>query len=259
MAMKRKLFVCLIDGSKQQRERKYKSIENIPQSGKNLSIWEKVNKKGDFNNCKEALDNGITVNATIEIPWGNGSHFQAPCDMTTDGGGWTIIQRRLYGNVSFMRNWNEYAKGFGEINGDFWLGLRAMHQLTTGSYKTLRFDLLNIQLHQGYAKYSRFVINSEAKGFSISLGDYVGNIGDAMSEVNGSKFSTADRDNDSFDKNCAEVFKGPWWYNSCSFVRLNSQFSTTSKINAEDPTDVMKWKSWENSNTTIIRSEIKLR
>ena len=33
-----------------------------------------------------------------------------------------VFQKRVYINVSFSRNWNEYKEGFGNLNGDFWLG-----------------------------------------------------------------------------------------------------------------------------------------
>lgn len=50
--------------------------------------------------------------------------------MVTDGGGWTVIQRRGVPipeesagiRESFARNWDEYEKGFGSLSGDFWLG-----------------------------------------------------------------------------------------------------------------------------------------
>ncbi|MEE6528169.1 hypothetical protein FKM82_030167, partial [Ascaphus truei] len=43
------------------------------------------------------------------------------CDMTTDGGKWTVIQRRFNGSLSFIRGWNDYKLGFGRADGEFWL------------------------------------------------------------------------------------------------------------------------------------------
>ena len=57
------------------------------------------------------------------------------CDMNTDGGGWTVIQRRGdFGRPDdyFLRNWAEYRNGFGDPEEDFWLGLEAIHRLGLG-------------------------------------------------------------------------------------------------------------------------------
>nr|KAG5688078.1 hypothetical protein BaRGS_007123 [Batillaria attramentaria] len=52
----------------------------------------------------------------------DGVQIEVYCDQTTDGGGWTVIQRRIDGSVSFDRNWTDYEEGFGELRGEFWLG-----------------------------------------------------------------------------------------------------------------------------------------
>lgn len=50
--------------------------------------------------------------------------------METSGGGWTVIQRRKSGLVSFYQDWQHYRQGFGSIRGDFWLGNEHIHRLS---------------------------------------------------------------------------------------------------------------------------------
>ena len=46
------------------------------------------------------------------------------CDMTTDGGGWIVIQRNKKNSlVNFNRNWADFKKGFGNLTTEFWYGL----------------------------------------------------------------------------------------------------------------------------------------
>jgi len=34
-----------------------------------------------------------------------------------------VLQRRKDGTVGFNHNWEDYATGFGDLTGEFWLGL----------------------------------------------------------------------------------------------------------------------------------------
>ena len=82
--------------------------------------------------CKEIHDSDNTAASGIYTitPIDNNGDFTVFCDMTNNGGGWTVIQRRDGNTTNFYRNWQEYKLGFGELDGNFWLGLERIHQIT---------------------------------------------------------------------------------------------------------------------------------
>ena len=100
--------------------------------------------------------------------------FEVFCDQTTAGGGWTVFQKRYNGAVDFFRAWDDYKRGFGNLNGEFWLGLDKMHRLTANSRKKLRVDLEDIHSNTTFAEYGSFSVASERVKYLLSLGGYSG-------------------------------------------------------------------------------------
>lgn len=108
--------------------------------------------------------------------------------METDRGGWTVIQLRANGSLSFQRSWREYKQvcahlgrgapgvapraprahpspllpqGFGDAAGEYWLGNEAVHLLTSQAPYALRVELRDWEGGQVYAHYRKFQLGSE--------------------------------------------------------------------------------------------------
>ena len=148
------------------------------------------------------------------------------CNMTTDGGGWIVIQRnRINGRLSFDKNWREYEEGFGDLNKDFWAGLELMYSLTQRGQWEMRVDYQKNDKTWSYLHYNQFSVGSASEEYPLTVGGYSGSISSYNAlYYSGMKFSTADNDNDEIGGgNCAASFKSGNWYKSCQYINLNRQ------------------------------------
>ncbi|XP_059155727.1 ficolin-1-like [Physella acuta] len=182
----------------------------------------------DRQSCIEACK---TVNSSEPRPLVNiNSRVQVMCDTVTDGGGWTIFQRRVSGTVDFYRNWMEYKNGFGDFtSGNFYLGNENIHLLTSNRPTELRVDMI-FSGTKYFAKYSSFSISSETDGYRLHVGGYTGDAGDSLGYHNGAMFSTFDRDNDNaIDYSCPEHKHAAWWYFTCYESNLNGLWGATGE------------------------------
>ncbi|NWH54642.1 ANGP4 protein, partial [Fregata magnificens] len=150
------------------------------------------------------------------------SPLQAYCDMETDRGGWTVIQLRANGSLSFQRTWREYKQGFGDPAGEYWLGNEAVHLLTSQAPYALRVELRDWEGGQVYAHYGKFHLGSERQLYRLSLQDYSGTAGQQSGmALQGTRFSTRDADNDNCLCKCAQMLSGGWWFDACGLSNLN--------------------------------------
>ena len=85
-----------------------------------------------------------------------------------------MFQKRLDGSVDFYRGWADYKRGFGNLNGEFWLGLDKINRLTNSERYKLRVDLEDTAGKTAYAEYDQFAVTSEKNKYQLSLGTYSG-------------------------------------------------------------------------------------
>ena len=126
-------------------------------------------------NCAELYKSGRTSGVYTIKPDGDGPDFEVFCDQKTTEGGWIVIQKRFDGTVDFHRNWFDYKKGFGNLNGEFWLGLDKIHRLTKSPSK-LRVDLEDFDGRTSYAEYAMFEVATESKKYQLSVSKYSGRL-----------------------------------------------------------------------------------
>ncbi|XP_042325553.1 angiopoietin-related protein 5-like [Sceloporus undulatus] len=229
--------------------------------------------------CTEIIaENPYATSGTYMIQPFNAPHpFRAFCENRADGG-WTVIQRRngkgADGNpVDFYKPWTDYQGGFGDVRYEHWLGLDYMHELTNqpGKKCELRVDMINCQNQKGYALYDRFRIASEAARYSLHLGSYRGNTGDAFrgnqysGTQDGRPFSTHNNDNDDCHpcfigdiafNSCAENQHSAGWFSNCGLVDLNGIWH--NQTDCEGWSSAVYWETWSSFHSLLF-TELKVK
>ena len=176
--------------------------------------------------------------------------------METDGGGWTVFQRRMDGSQNFYLYWKNYDLGFGDLDGEFWLGLSKIHRLTKSFSSGLRVDLEDFNGNKRFANYSVFNVANAITQYKLSVEGYNGNAGDGLSWQSGMKFSTQDRDNDAWSGHCAQRYKGAWWYRHCHVSNINGRYlfgDHSSYANG------VNWYYWKGHYYSFKFTEMKIR
>ncbi|CAH1798539.1 unnamed protein product [Owenia fusiformis] len=199
----------------------YDEMQTLTKTWKEIVHWPNIDSKfqpdneslarlvdgPQYKDCSEVPNKkgkGIYKLRPDDSPWA----FNAFCE-----DGWTVIQRRFDGSVDFAKRWSEFGNGFGDLAGEFWLGLENVHSLTQSGKYTLRVEVANPKLYT--AEYPDFSVAGEDDFYRLSLGNMTKGTLDGMSNVDGQKFSTPAYDNDNWNQNCAQYFASGFWYDNC--------------------------------------------
>ncbi|XP_060567852.1 angiopoietin-2-like [Ruditapes philippinarum] len=206
------------------------------QEDKALKSRRFLNDKVPARDCLDVLrvlgqEEGGIYDVTL---WRSGQTIQVVCDMETDGGGWTVFQRRFTGALDFAQTFAAYKSGFGNLNDEFWLGLDYVQEMAAYGETDLRLDVKALDGTDLYELFHNFSL-SPGPDYRLSIEPGTGSIGDdpkhGLSYHHGSAFSTLDHDVS--PGHCPNYQKGGWWYKSCGYINLNAHhgmkmFYTTS-------------------------------
>ena len=189
------------------------------------------------------------------------------CDMETDGGGWIVIQQRIVnGTVNFHRNWEDYVNGFGDLDGEFWIGLENMHELTKQALELQVTVWNNNDTDMITWNYPTFSVASAVNKYRLTLSGGTGDGDmDALYYSNGRSFSTFDVDNDGYYKyNCASLLQAGWWHYSYLYRNGIRIVCGDANLNGRHESSGLSDNSaarihWATRGNTYTNTEMKIR
>uniref|UniRef100_A0A1I8HZN8 Fibrinogen C-terminal domain-containing protein n=1 Tax=Macrostomum lignano TaxID=282301 RepID=A0A1I8HZN8_9PLAT len=143
---------------------------------------------------------------------------------------WRTFQHRVDGSVDFYRNWTDYLTEFGQgEDRNYWMGLEAIHQLTRAGDRRARWEMSD----WNGTRYWWETLTSLCRtpGYRVSVGEQDLSKSNVVAcshsspyFLNGSMFSTMDRDQDAGTQNCAISYHGAWWYANCHCFNPNGKY-----------------------------------
>nr|XP_046265372.1 angiopoietin-related protein 3-like [Scatophagus argus] len=207
--------------------------------------------------CSELFNRGERVSSVYAIRPRGVEPFMALCDMRRDHGA-TVIQRRRDGSVNFDQTWEKYEHGFGDLQGEFWLGLRKIHSLAAQGNSVLHIQLEDWKQVRHFIEY-RFYLNGPESNYTIHLTHLSGDLSDPMSNHTGMMFSTKDRDNDNHQgSNCARNYTGGWWFNACGEANLNGRYFHMRPKGRSERRRGIQWRMGQKASYTLKITQISV-
>ncbi|XP_049911978.1 angiopoietin-related protein 3 [Epinephelus moara] len=172
--------------------------------------------------CSELFNKGEADSGIYVIKPNQSEPFNVYCEMGSDGGS-TVIQRRVDDSVDFDQTWDKYEKGFGNLEKDFWLGLKKIHSFTQQGAYILRIDLEDLKEGKHWVEYT-FSLEGPSKAYTLHVSHSSGDLPDAMANSTGMRFSTKDRNDDNHQNSNCPRYTGGWWFNDCGENSLNGRY-----------------------------------
>uniref|UniRef100_A0A8C5X7M8 Angiopoietin like 4 n=1 Tax=Malurus cyaneus samueli TaxID=2593467 RepID=A0A8C5X7M8_9PASS len=209
--------------------------------------------------CHQLFLAGQRSSGVFQVQPAGSQPFRVYCDMTAEGG-WTVFQRRMDGSVDFDQLWDAYKNGFGDLHGDFWLGLEKIHHIVQeGKYNLL----IELEDWEGNSQVVQFVfsLGGESTAYTLNLlGPLSGELENALGEFRQLPFSTRDRDHDlKADTNCAKHLSGGWWFSTCGHANLNGKYFRSIPRQRHERKQGIFWKTWKGRYYPLKSTVMKIQ
>ncbi|XP_074858293.1 angiopoietin-related protein 3 [Carettochelys insculpta] len=192
----------------------------LPLRNSTAALQEFKDVAGD---CTDLYKRGERVSGIYSIKPNGSEAFNVYCEMKSDSS-WTVIQNRVDGSLDFNQTWQSYTNGFGDLNGEFWLGLEKIYSIANQADYILHIELKDWKDNKRYIEYT-FTLGSSETNYTLHLSEISGNIPNALPERTNLRFSMMDHDNiTKRDFNCPQRYSGGWWHRACGETNLNGKY-----------------------------------
>ncbi|KAH8325433.1 hypothetical protein KR067_011426 [Drosophila pandora] len=141
--------------------------------------------------------------------------FQVRCYSDGEfGSGWMEVYFKFYDSWVFNLTYDQYINGFGHVAYQHFIGLEKLHILTNRKPHEVFIDILNYE--RGYrVRCENFVVGDRSEGYSLKRLDGCSEDTESLQLIQGTKFSTFDRDLDgSPDHNWAKELGFGFWFSA---------------------------------------------
>ncbi len=183
---------------------------------KNILINYINNKKIAYADCGEYFSSGFRKNGVYEIKPLKDSDVRINVHCNMEAGGWTTLMSRN-ANSKYEVDWQlkleGYKYGFGNLDGDHFLGLDNFNMLTSEKDRQLM-----IVLNETQYKIRHFKVLNEYFNYKLIVDKEIDRLPDDSSilRLNNTLFSTIDVDFDlAVNSNCSSGWKAGWWFTDC--------------------------------------------
>ncbi|KAM4575033.1 angiopoietin-related protein 3 [Fundulus diaphanus] len=208
--------------------------------------------------CSDVFTRGETKSGVYAVKPNQSEPFYVHCEISSDQG-LTVIQHRADSTVDFDQSWEMYEKGFGDLEKDFWLGLKKIHTISQLGTYILRIDVEDWKEEKHWAEY-RFSMAGPSEDYALHVSHLAGDLPDAMTNLTGSRFSTKDKNNDSgCNADCGRNCTGGWWLSACSETNLNGKYFSLRAKGRSVRRKGIQWRPSAGLLYSLKMSKISLR